>query len=252
MGEVGSFFHERGQDATTPTDIFMISHLGCIRNYWPPHEGGFFMSKTKKRHWACVVYPDSAPADWQDKLRATGLACAISPLHDADMNADETQKKPHWHVILCWPGPTTYAVAKGIADSLHSPIPQPLESVRGYYRYLTHKDNPEKVQYNERDIVCINGFSITDFVELTRSEISGIKRELTGLIRSLGITEYGKLIIILENGDYDVAYYDVASTNTIFFNTYITSIRHMAMAEAEAVRSAATARKRDEQDSGLR
>lgn len=42
----------------------------------------------KKRNWAFVLYPESAPADWREQLQKTGLQCAISPLHDKDMNPD--------------------------------------------------------------------------------------------------------------------------------------------------------------------
>ena len=42
----------------------------------------------------------------------TGLQCAISPLHDKDMNPDNTPKKPHYHVILTYSGPTSYNVVK--------------------------------------------------------------------------------------------------------------------------------------------
>ena len=114
----------------------------------------------KKRNWAFVLYPESAPADWREQLQKTGLQCAISPLHDKDMNPDNTPKKPHYHVILTYSGPTSYNVVKALTDGFNQPIPQALEQVRGYYRYLTHKDNPEKAQYDEREIKTINGFNI--------------------------------------------------------------------------------------------
>jgi len=204
----------------------------------------------KKRHWACVVYPDSAPDNWRDILQQTGLQCAISPMHDADMNADETEKKAHWHVIMCWPGPTTFTVAKAITDKLYAPIPQALESVRGYYRYLTHKDNPEKVQYDERDIVCINGFNIADFIELTRSEITAIKSNLIKLIRQESIAEYSRLLEFLQDADM-LTELDIASSNTILFNTYIRSRKYAIKEEHEKQRAedeARIARLRDEQD----
>ena len=42
----------------------------------------------KKRYWAFVLYPESAPSDWKDILQSTGLVCAISPYHDKDINPD--------------------------------------------------------------------------------------------------------------------------------------------------------------------
>lgn len=179
----------------------------------------------KKRNWAFVVYPESAPANWREELQKTGLQCAISPLHDKDINPDHTPKKPHYHVILTYSGPTSYNVVKALTDSLNQPIPQALEQVRGYYRYLTHKDNPEKAQYDERDIKTINGFNIADFAELTHSEIMQIKKNLQSIIRELGIVEYSDFMDYLQDAELNVEY-EIASSNTIFFDRYISSRRN--------------------------
>ena len=98
----------------------------------------------KKRHWAMVVYPESLPEDWIDRLERTGLPMAISPIHDRDENATHEHKKDHYHVLMTYQGPTAYSVVKRITDDLGQPHPQPVEQIRGYYRYLTHEDNPEK------------------------------------------------------------------------------------------------------------
>ena len=55
------------------------------------------MKNIKKRNWAFVCYPESLPDNWQDILIESGIPFAISPLHDRDMNADNTEKKPHYH-----------------------------------------------------------------------------------------------------------------------------------------------------------
>lgn len=179
----------------------------------------------KKRNWAFIVYPDSAPADWQEILRQTGLQCAVSPLHDSDLDPTGEPKKPHYHVIACYSGPTSYNVVKGLTDNLNAPTPQALEQVRGYYRYLTHKDNPEKFQYDENLIQTINGFSIFDFCELTKSEVISIKRNLQSLIRSLDIREYSDFMDYLLDNEL-TSEYDVASCNTYFFEKYISSRRN--------------------------
>ena len=101
----------------------------------------------KKRNWGFVLYPESAPIDWIDNLKIKGITFAVSPLHDKDVNPTGESKKEHYHVILCFGSPTTFNNVKAITDELNQPIPIPLESVRGYYRYFTHKDNPEKYQY---------------------------------------------------------------------------------------------------------
>lgn len=186
----------------------------------------FMASKNvKKRNWAFVLYPESAPSNWVEILSQTGLQCAVSPIHDKDLDPTGEPKKAHFHVIICYSGPTSFNVVKSLTDSLNCPIPQPLEQVRGYYRYLTHKDNPEKFQYSDMDIKTINGFSIFDFIELTKSEVLSIKRELQTLIRNAGIFEYSDLMDLLQDSDM-VQQYDVASCNTYFFEKYISSRRN--------------------------
>ena len=184
------------------------------------------MSKNvKKRNWAFVLYPESAPEDWKERLQKTGLEISISPLHDKDKDPDGKPKKPHYHIMLCFPGPTTYNVVKSICDELNQPIPQAIESVRGYYRYFTHMDNPDKYQYDQKDIVNLGGFNISDYVELTKSEVGQIKRKLHCLIREQGIVEYSCLMeYLLDNEMY--LEYDVASCHTLFFDRLITSSRH--------------------------
>lgn len=179
----------------------------------------------KKRNWAFVLYPESAPQDWKEQLQLSGLAGAISPLHDKDTNPTGEPKKPHYHVIVVYSGPTSFNVVKGLTDKLNQPIPQPLEQVRGYYRYLTHKDNPEKYQYNEQDIQTINGFDISEFIEITKSEILAIKAKLQTLIREKDFQEYADFLDYLQDFG-DKTDYDIASSHTIFFNTYLKSRRY--------------------------
>lgn len=179
----------------------------------------------KKRNWAFVLYPESAPEDWIEQLQATGLPIAISPLHDKDIDPTGEVKKAHHHIILCYQGPTSYNVVKAITDGFNQPIPQALESIKGYYRYLSHKDNPDKAQYLEADIQHLNGFNILDFAELTRSEVFQMKRTILNIIRELRLTEYSDLIFYLEDaGLYGEM--EVATNHTIFFDAVLRSCRH--------------------------
>lgn len=182
-------------------------------------------SNVKKRNWAFVLYPESAPVNWIEILQQTGLQCVISPLHNKDLDPTGEPKKPHYHIILCYSGPTSFNVVKALCDSLNQPIPQALEQVRGYYRYLTHKDNPEKYQYSDEDIQPLNGFNISDFVELSKSEILEIKKKLQELIRTECIIEYSDFMdYLLDNGMS--LEYEVGSNNTYFFEKYIASKRN--------------------------
>lgn len=180
----------------------------------------------KKRNWAFVLYPESAPQDWREQLQATGLMCAISPLHDRDVDPTGAPKKPHYHVILCYSGPTSYNVVKALTNGrLGQTIPQALEQVRGYYRYLTHEDNPEKAQYSKQDITTLNGFDIRDFVEMTKSEVIKILGQVQDFVRENNIMEYCDLLDILRDGAGMDDWYEVAVTHTLLLTAYLRSRR---------------------------
>lgn len=190
---------------------------------------GILKKYAKKRYWAFISYPDSLPADWQDRLMQTGLACAVSPLHDSDVQADgKTPKKPHFHNILIFNGPTSFNVVKRISkDLLNGTLPIPLECPRGYYRYFTHLDSPDKYQYDAKAITHINGFDVGDFLDMTKSEVLEIKKRLLELIIENDFLEYWDFMeYLLFNGSSDE--FDIASTNTIFFNSALKSRRHRA------------------------
>lgn len=193
------------------------------------------MAKTevvKKRNWTFVLYPESAPPDWVEQLKQSGLLCAISPLHDKDTNPTGEAKKAHYHIVLVYSGPTTYNAVAKFTAKLNATIPQDLESVRGMYRYFTHKDNPEKYQYEESDILTLNGFNIADLVELTKSEVNEVKIRILRIIRKVDINEYCDLINFLIDNEMAVEY-DVASNNTFFFNSYVASRRYSQSREAD-------------------
>lgn len=175
------------------------------------------------------MYPESAPNNWREQLEKTGLRCAISPLHDKDIYDDGEQKglpkKPHYHVILCYEGPQTYNAVKAITERLRQPIPQPLDSIRGAYRYLTHDDHPDKFQYSKAEITFLNGFDYRDYVELTKSEIEKIKREILDFIVEREITEYIDLNLACIADDAPPDWFGVVSSNTMYFDKTIQSLR---------------------------
>lgn len=189
----------------------------------------------KKRNWAFVLYPESAPKNWKEMLAQSGVQCAISPLHDRDVNPTGEPKKPHYHVILVYGNPTTYSNVKSLTNGrLGQTIPQPLEQVQGYYRYLTHDDNPEKAQYSKNDIEHLNGFDIREFVELSKSEVIRIKREIQAFIRDNQIYEYADLMdLLMDAGEEMADHYEVAANNTVFFDRYLSSRRFRAAGGGE-------------------
>ena len=49
------------------------------------------MSKEKARYFTFLLYPESIPSGWLDKLELIGVPIAVSPLHDKDLSDVEGQ-----------------------------------------------------------------------------------------------------------------------------------------------------------------
>jgi hypothetical protein len=191
-----------------------------------------------------VAYPESVAEDWLDQIKLSGLQCAISPLHDKDVHSDPSVKdgkKPHWHVIVCWGNNTTPNAVATFTEKLKATIPVKLESVKGYYRYFTHMDDPDKYQYDAKKIKHIGGFNPLDFTEITRGEVNRLLWDVQAFIDDNDIREYGRLLHILKQTEQH-AQWEAARTNTLFLNTYITSRRHELEALDEKLREEAKQR----------
>ena len=173
----------------------------------------------KGRHFAYVVYPESAPADWIEQLQQTGLSFVVSPLHDKDVDPTGTPKKPHYHVIISWGNTTTYRAARGLCDKLRCPRPQALKSPNAMYRYMQHLDNPDKYQYTDIP-TTYNGW----VRPLNAADVVQLKREIWGMVHTNDCQEYGELLMVcVEHGS---EYFDVASSHTIFFSKICDGYRH--------------------------
>ena len=183
-------------------------------------------SDLKKRNWTFVLYNDSCAKDWQEYLTATGVPYSYA-YHDKDFTEIGEPKKPHYHVLLCFDGPTTYNTMLDHAKRVGAAndVVQPVGSVRGIVRYFCHKDNPDKHQYPEDIIQCRNGFDPSDYFCMTVTQQKAFKRKVTSFIRDNDIEEYAELIDILMDSD-DGEMYDIATQNTFYFTQYIKSRRN--------------------------
>lgn len=137
----------------------------------------------RSRAWAAVVYPESAAEGWREILTELHISGFISPLHDSDINPDSTQKKPHYHVLLVWESVKTAQQAAEVWKAIGAvPEGRPVNSVRGYARYLVHMDNPEKHQYDPADIVSLSGADWAAVTHLPTDDFSTVK-EMCAFIR---------------------------------------------------------------------
>ena len=134
--------------------------------------------------WEFIAYPDSVPENWLDKLKATHLQIAISPLHDKDSwNHDSPEmvnpetgeiipkgarykmgdrKKAHWHgIVKCDKKCSWREMNAQLQNILHCPYIQKCRTLKGAYDYFLHINHPERYQgYFKDEIIKMNGFVI--------------------------------------------------------------------------------------------
>lgn len=181
------------------------------------------MSEIKSRYWTFILYSDSA-GDWKQVIEDSHVKAAVSPEHDRDINPDGELKKPHRHVIVEFDGPTTKNNVNNIFSCIAANgVIVKANSARGMYRYLCHLDNPEKAQYEESEIIHLNGFNAADL--LSETDKNNIKWQVGALIFDKGIDEYADLVKYLWSEGLQQEYY-VVINSTIHFKGLCDSIRH--------------------------
>lgn len=151
----------------------------------------------QSRSWTFVLYPESCPEDWESKL--VGVPFLRSPLHDKDVNPDNTPKKPHWHIMVSFPNQKTLNQMQALCNELHAPSPQIVKDTRAMARYFLHLDNPEKAQYQKQDMLVGGGFDLENALKLSRSEEELEEREfvrnLLDKINEFNIVEFEDLLV---------------------------------------------------------
>lgn len=181
----------------------------------------------KSRNWTFLVYPDSAPENWENHLQ--GLRYCHCR-HSLDVFKDTGEiKKDHRHVIISFDGPTTFNVVKELTDSLNSPIPQPVRSLRGAIRYLIHADNKDKYHYKREDIVSVGmdqeieeAFSVKKSDEQKKVERVNCNKRVLDIIKSQKLTNMEDLFDYL-NSIEDVDLSDYVINHAYLVGTFLTS-----------------------------
>lgn len=147
---------------------------------------------TRTRNYATVVYPESAPENWKERLEQTFIPCLISPFHDRDVNPTGEPKKPHYHVLLAFESVKTKAQAQEIFDTIGGVGCEIVNSIRGYARYLCHLDNPEKAQYNIGDVRQFGGVDYREIISLA-SDIDASCEELLDFCEKYQIISFSRI-----------------------------------------------------------
>lgn len=179
--------------------------------------------------WCFLVYPESAPKDWINKLDNLHIPCAISPLHQPDKDGEEEEKlKQHWHVILDFGQgkKSENQILEISRELLNGTYPKPIISPIGYYEYLIHKNHPNKEQFTDGygAITHLNGFDIETFQKIDKEDkLPNGFIELIEVINSEDITEFANLVQYCIANDQQLL--NPLRRDGYFFNSYMRSLR---------------------------
>ena len=180
----------------------------------------------RTRNWVFVLYPESAPVDWKEKLKEEMVSFVVSPIHDCDVSDDNTGelKKAHYHIMLCFDSVKAFSQVEKITKSLNCPIPQPVNSYKGTIRYMIHKDDPLKYQYNMADIEVYGDIDIVSPFQTSTSRYEAI-REMLAYVKENGIIEFQDLMdyAMIEQEEW---FRYLCDNSAYIIQEYIKSARH--------------------------
>ena len=154
------------------------------------------------RNYATVVYPESAPENWQEILSDQIIPAFISPLHDSDVNPDGEKKKSHYHVLLAYDAPKTSDQAREVFEKIGGVGCEVVQSIRGYARYLCHLDNPEKFQYDTDQVRALSGADYPGTIGLPTDKYKAIG-EMILYCEENNVISYSELLKYCMSERYD-------------------------------------------------
>lgn len=205
-------------------------------------------SSFRGRNFAFILYPDSCVYGYVDMIKylsKLGVSMAVSPLHIPDGEV----KKPHYHCLMSFDGVKSIESLENLTNMDtgelfdfvkivnfykigKQTIPHFIivNSVCGYYRYLIHKDNSDKQQFEDvkifvgyeglqdsdkkNSIVHLNGFNSRDYLDrdkkisedmqLVNIMIENNIGSLRGLIMFLALNNYNHLLDYIHKNLYFV------------------------------------------------
>ena len=178
----------------------------------------------RTRNWLFIVYPESAPEGWQETISQFCPKWVLSPLHDKDINADGTPKKPHYHVLLIFDTVQNVEQVQELTSALNAPIPIQCKSTAAQIRYFAHLDNPEKYQYPREKIIGHGGFDVQGTID-TAADKMQVLCEIIAWTKKTGCCRFNQLVdYAMENNQ--TWFHLLANGYTRFLSEYLKDAWH--------------------------
>lgn len=181
----------------------------------------------RARIWTAIVYPDSAPENWQQILDDHHIEWCESPLHDQDFNPGTGElKKAHWHIVIAFDGKKSYEQVVDLLEPLKCPAPQRCHALKGVVRYLVHMDNPEKAQYSVSAIRGHGGFDVAAALAPSSAQRYELIKEMCDWCRDNSVIEIQDLLDYASASRYDDWFPLLCDSCCVIMNAYIKSARN--------------------------
>ncbi|MBF0846410.1 replication protein RepB [Streptococcus danieliae] len=164
---------------------------------------------SKYRNFTFLIYPESAPEDWIERLEKIGLPVAISPFHNKDRIENDRNsenlsgfKKAHYHCIYVANNPVTVnSVRNKLKRALGNnavAIVKVIDNVENMYLYLTHESKDairkKKYVYDKKDIIHLNNFDIARYISYSKEDYDEMHYNLLMIVRDLKLMNMIELI----------------------------------------------------------
>lgn len=155
-------------------------------------------SKRTINTFSFLVYPESARPDWLQVLEDLHIPCAVSPLHDSDVDENGEFKKPHYHVLVHFQGGKSEQFCQGIIDDVNGEngcsTGEVARSLDASVRYLAHVGFNSKHQYDPSGILSFGGFSVGRFFESSDDIDASTLKSVLSFIRENRMFFFSDLI----------------------------------------------------------
>lgn len=162
-------------------------------------------TKERSYNWASILYTESCIGDIEGALLALKVPCALSPLHDRDVNDDSGEvKKPHYHLLLHYTSLKSRRQVNEDLEPLGAVGAERVRELGAYARYLIHADDPAKAQYDIQDLRVFNGFNIIKYLEDAPISSDAGFAALIKIALDNNYTEYCDLVTYCLNCDAEL------------------------------------------------
>lgn len=179
------------------------------------------MGNDYKRYcfFATELYPESVKPDYLAIIDSWHIQALLSPLHDKDVKEDGTPKKPHYHLELLYSTGRTEESVRKDTVSIGGVGLEILKSKVGYARYLCHLDNPEKAQYDPKDVKEFGGINYMSLIE-TKNK-SHVYADIIKYIDDTHIKSYAQLLRYAMR--FEPIWFETLCKNGIVIKDYLRS-----------------------------